>query len=112
MEMCLDNGNRTEMIYTGQTGWMQGYEYGFILDATPNDFVPGEIENAIVTCDREKSPELILVEGQSSLRNLFGPCGSEFLIQAVFPLLMYQYNWINLELAILTHFGISLHLFS
>lgn len=80
MEMCVDNGIRTEMIYTGQTGWMQGYKYGFILDATPNDFVPGEIENAIVTCDRETSPELILVEGQSSLRNPFGPCGSEFLI--------------------------------
>lgn len=80
LEMCRANGIRTEMIYTGQTGWMQGYPYGFILDATPNDFVPGEIEHAIVTCDREASPELILVEGQSSLRNPFGPCGSEFLI--------------------------------
>jgi len=80
LEICRQNGIRTEMIYTGQTGWMQGYPYGFILDATPNDFVPGEIEHAIVTCDRERLPELILVEGQSSLRNPFGPCGSEFLI--------------------------------
>ena len=80
LDMCRANGIRTEMIYTGQTGWMQGYPYGFILDATPNDFIPGEIEKAIVTCDREVSPELILLEGQSSLRNPFGPCGSEFLI--------------------------------
>jgi len=80
MEMCCENGIRAEMVYTGQTGWMQGYQYGFILDATPNDFVPGEIEKAIVTCDREASPDLILIEGQSSLRNPAGPCGSEFLI--------------------------------
>ena len=80
MEACRENGIQAEMIYTGQTGWMQGYKYGFILDATPNDFVPGEIEKAIVTCDREASPDLILIEGQSSLRNPAGPCGPEFLI--------------------------------
>ena len=35
------------MIYTGQTGWLQGGEYGFIFDSTLNDFVSGELENAI-----------------------------------------------------------------
>lgn len=79
-EMCRNNGIRTEMIYTGQTGWMQGYQYGFILDATPNDFVCGELERAIVDCDRDCSPDLILIEGQSSLRNPAGPCGAEFLL--------------------------------
>ena len=79
-EMCREHGIRTEMIYTGQTGWLQGYKYGFILDATPNDFVPGEIEKAIVLCEREASPDLILIEGQSGLRNPSGPCGSEFLL--------------------------------
>jgi uncharacterized NAD-dependent epimerase/dehydratase family protein len=68
------------MITTGQTGWMQGYKYGFILDAIPNDFVCGELERAIVACDRETSPDLILIEGQSGLRNPSGPCGSEFLL--------------------------------
>jgi uncharacterized NAD-dependent epimerase/dehydratase family protein len=80
MEMCRENGIRAEMIYTGQTGWMQGYKYGFILDATPNDFVCGQIERAIVACARETSPDLILIEGQSGLRNPSGPCGSEFLL--------------------------------
>lgn len=80
MEMCRENGIRAEMIYTGQTGWMQGYKYGFIFDATPNDFVCGEIEKAIVECNRETSPDLILIEGQSGLRNPSGPCGSEFLL--------------------------------
>ncbi|MCP4754643.1 MAG: DUF1611 domain-containing protein [Proteobacteria bacterium] len=79
-EMCRENGIRAEMIYTGQTGWLQGYKYGFIFDATPNDFVCGEIERAIVNCDREASPDLILIEGQSGLRNPAGPCGSEFLL--------------------------------
>jgi uncharacterized NAD-dependent epimerase/dehydratase family protein len=79
MELCRKNGVRTEMIYTGQTGWMQGFEHGFIFDATVNDFISGEIERAIIECDRESSPDLILIEGQSSLRNPSGPCGSEFL---------------------------------
>jgi uncharacterized NAD-dependent epimerase/dehydratase family protein len=80
LETCLQNNIQAEMIYTGQTGWLQGYQYGFILDATPNDFVSGEIERAIVTCDRQSHPDLILIEGQSSLMNPSGPCGSEFLL--------------------------------
>ena len=75
-------GVRAEMIYTGQTGWMQGARYGFILDSMPNDFVCGELERAIVACDREAQPEVMLVEGQSALRNPSGPCGSELLLSA------------------------------
>ena len=70
------------MIYTGQTGWMQGLRHGLMFDATPNDFVTGELEAAIVACDEELSPDLILLEGQSSLRNPAGPCGPEFLVSA------------------------------
>lgn len=80
LNLCNENGIKSEMIYTGQTGWMEGYKYGFIFDATVNDFIGGEIERVIVQCDRETSPDLILIEGQSSLRNPGGPCGSEFLI--------------------------------
>ena len=79
-EMCNDNGIRSEMIYTGQTGWMQGSRYGFIFDSTVNDFISGEIERAIVSCYRESAPDLILVEGQSALFNPTGPCGSEFIL--------------------------------
>lgn len=75
-------GVRAEMIYTGQTGWMQGARYGFILDSVPNDFVSGELERAIVACDREADPDVMLVEGQSALRNPSGPCGSELLLSA------------------------------
>ncbi|MCK4466000.1 MAG: DUF1611 domain-containing protein [Bacteroidales bacterium] len=79
-EACNNHGIKTEMIYTGQTGWMQGYKHGFIFDATANDFIGGEIEKAIMECDKESFPDLILIEGQSSLRNPSGPCGSEFLL--------------------------------
>ena len=43
-------GVKAEFVYTGQTGWLQGSNYGFILDATPNDFVSGELEKSVVAC--------------------------------------------------------------
>jgi uncharacterized NAD-dependent epimerase/dehydratase family protein len=73
-------GVSARMIFTGQTGWMQGTKYGFIFDATPNDFIPGEVEHAIYECWKNERPEVIVVEGQASLRNPGGPCGSEFII--------------------------------
>ncbi len=69
-----------EMIYTGQTGWMQDNRFGFIFDSTLNDFISGEIEAAMVQCHREANPQIMLLEGQSSLRNPGGPGGSEFLV--------------------------------
>jgi len=79
-QACNQQGIKTEMIYTGQTGWLQGFQYGFIFDSTLNDFVSGELEHAIVSCVNEANPELILIEGQSALRNPSGPCGSEFIL--------------------------------
>ena len=70
---------KAEMIYTGQTGWMQGFQFGFILDSTPNDFVSGELEKSILECMNQKEPDLIFIEGQSALTNPSGPCGSELI---------------------------------
>ena len=75
-------GIGSEMIYTGQTGWMQGAGYGFIFDATLNDFISGELEGAMLKCFNEKRPRVILIEGQSGLRNPSGPCGAEFILSA------------------------------
>ena len=75
-------GVHAEMIYTGQTGWMQGARYGIVFDSIVNDFVCGELEDAIVRCDREVEPDLMVIEGQSSLRNPSGPCGAEMLLAA------------------------------
>jgi len=80
MNACRDAGLKAQMIYTGQTGWLQGGEYGFIFDSTLNDFVAGELEHAIISCAKKEDPEIIFLEGQSALRNPSGPCGSEFLV--------------------------------
>ena len=90
-DACRKNGIHTEMIYTGQTGKLQGGRYGFILDSTLNDFVSGELESAIISCDQEEQPDLILLEGQSSLRNPSGPCGSEYLCSAQAKGVILQY---------------------
>lgn len=92
MEMCRENGIPTEMIYTGQTGWMQGYPHGFIFDSTVNDFIGGEMERAIVNCYKASKPELILLEGQSALRNPTGPCGAEFLLSGNAKAVVLQYT--------------------
>ncbi|HEX6810038.1 MAG TPA: DUF1611 domain-containing protein [Planctomycetota bacterium] len=77
---CEAQGLRAAIVHTGQTGWLQGIPHGFVLDSTPNDFVCGELEHAIVSCDRDLSPDVILLEGQSALRNPSGPCGAELLV--------------------------------
>ncbi|MDX2248936.1 MAG: DUF1611 domain-containing protein [Bacteroidia bacterium] len=83
VQACRADGLKSEMIYTGQTGWMQGGKYGFVFDTTVNDFVSGEIEHAIVSCFREENPDVVFIEGQAALRNPSGPCGSEFLVSGM-----------------------------
>lgn len=81
-QACRDQGLRADMIYTGQTGWLQGFPYGFLFDCTPNDFVPGELEGAILQCVREAQPDILFIEGQASLRHPSGPAGSELILSA------------------------------
>jgi uncharacterized NAD-dependent epimerase/dehydratase family protein len=79
-QACEKAGLKAQMIYTGQTGWMQGGQYGFIFDSTLNDFISGELEYAILSCNKDTQPDIILLEGQSALRNPSGPCGAELLV--------------------------------
>jgi uncharacterized NAD-dependent epimerase/dehydratase family protein len=69
-----------ELIYTGQTGWLQGADYGFVLDATINDFITGELEAALLACARDKNPHVMIIEGQSSMHNPSTPCGAEIIV--------------------------------
>ncbi|MCP1727697.1 putative NAD-dependent epimerase/dehydratase family protein [Natronospira proteinivora] len=87
-----ERGQSAEMIYTGQTGWLQGGRFGFIFDATPNDYVSGELEHAIVRCHEEAAPDIMLLEGQSSLRNPSGPCGAEFLLSGAAQGVILQHD--------------------
>lgn len=81
-EACRAEGLRPAIVATGQTGWLQGIPHGFVLDTTPNDFVSGELEHALVACDRDLAPDVIFIEGQSALLNPSGPCGAELILSA------------------------------
>lgn len=87
-----ESGIKTSMVYTGQTGWLQGIKHGFIFDATPNDFIPGELEHAVIECYNDGNPDVIVLEGQASLRNPSGPCGSEFIISAAADAVILQHH--------------------
>lgn len=86
------SGTTAEMIYTGQTGWMQGANYGFLFDATANDFISGELEHAMHECWKNLNPEVMILEGQSGLRNPSGPCGSEFIISGATDGVILQHS--------------------
>ena len=77
-----DRDRRAEMIYTGQTGWMQGSRYGIVLDALVDDFITGELEHAIVQCDRHLQPDVMIIEGQSGMQNPVSPTGPNILLSA------------------------------
>ncbi len=92
MQAMREAGYKAEMIYTGQTGWMQGAKYGFVFDSTLNDFISGELEHAIHTCYTEAKPDIIFIEGQSSLRNPSGPAGAEWIVSADADAVILQHN--------------------
>jgi uncharacterized NAD-dependent epimerase/dehydratase family protein len=92
VEAMREAGFKAEMIYTGQTGWMQGARYGFVFDSTLNDFISGEMEHAIVQCWEEVKPDIIFIEGQSSLRNPSGPAGAEWIVSADANATVLQHN--------------------
>lgn len=98
-QACEVEGIRAQMIYTGQTGWLQGGQYGFIFDSTLNDFISGELEHAILQCWKEANPDIILLEGQSALRNPSGPAGAEFLVSgnAKYTVLVHAPKRIHFE---------------
>lgn len=92
VEAMRTAGYKAEMIYTGQTGWMQGAKYGFVFDSTLNDFISGEMEHAVHSCYMEARPDIIFIEGQSSLRNPSGPAGAEWICSADATGVILQHN--------------------
>jgi uncharacterized NAD-dependent epimerase/dehydratase family protein len=92
MQAMQKAGYKAEMIYTGQTGWMQGAKYGFVFDSTLNDFISGEMEHAIWECYQNEKPDIIFIEGQSSLRNPSGPAGAEWIVSAEAKYVVLQHN--------------------
>lgn len=68
LNKTLNNlGVKSIMVGTGQTSLMQGTKYGVSMDALVSQFAIGEIENAVVQAFERENPDIILVEGQSSV---------------------------------------------
>ncbi|MDH7516826.1 MAG: DUF1611 domain-containing protein [Candidatus Thermoplasmatota archaeon] len=80
VEELEKRGYKADMIYTGQTGWLQGWPHGVIIDAMVNDFVSGGIEGAILDSWRDEQPDFMIIEGQGSLVHPFFPGGFEILV--------------------------------
>ncbi|RPJ56946.1 MAG: DUF1611 domain-containing protein [Dehalococcoidia bacterium] len=79
IDALVRQGYTAQFIGTGQTAWMQGAEYGIIMDSLINDFVAGEIEHVVWKAWNEKRPDIIVIEGQGSLMNPAYPGGFEIL---------------------------------
>ena len=79
VEELQKRGRTADMIFTGQTGWLQGWPHGIVLDAMINDFVSGGIEGAVLDSWKDQKPEFMIIEGQGSLVHPFFPGGFEIL---------------------------------
>lgn len=60
-------GYNPVFIATGQTGLLQGAEYGFAMDAFPLQYLIGELEGEILRAHKNENPDIIIVEGQGAL---------------------------------------------
>lgn len=78
-------GIRSVFVVTGQTGLLQGAEYGLPLDAIGGDFMVGELEHQIAIAYEKESPQVILIEGQGSISHPAYVCGTRAIIMASSP---------------------------
>ncbi|MBS3781831.1 MAG: DUF1611 domain-containing protein [Candidatus Thermoplasmatota archaeon] len=84
-EAMKERGDEVEWVATGQTGLLQGAEYGIPLDSIKGDYMVGELENQIWKAWKEKKPDYILVEGQGSISHPAYVCGSRAVLAGSQP---------------------------
>ncbi len=76
---------QVQWVVTGQTGLLQGAEYGLPLDCTIPDYMVGELEYQIWRAWEDHLPDVILVEGQGSISHPAYVCGSRAVLAASQP---------------------------
>jgi uncharacterized NAD-dependent epimerase/dehydratase family protein len=84
-EALQRRGVKSVFVATGQTGLLQGADYGLPLDAIGGDFMVGELEHQICLAYEEERPEIIIIEGQGSISHPAYVCGSRAIITASSP---------------------------
>ncbi|NOY08500.1 MAG: DUF1611 domain-containing protein [Spirochaetes bacterium] len=67
VEALRKEGLNVAFVATGQTGLIQGAKYGVAVDAIIEEFMTGEIENAVMEAEDTEHPDIIIVEGQGAL---------------------------------------------
>ncbi len=78
-------GIKAEFVATGQTGLLQGADYGVPLDSIKGDYMVGELEAEIYRAWVEKKPHVIIIEGQGSISHPAYVCGSRAILSASQP---------------------------
>ncbi|HLH85552.1 MAG TPA: DUF1611 domain-containing protein [Thermoplasmataceae archaeon] len=79
-----ESGINAMMIGTGQTAWMQGFEYTVVIDSMINDFIPGGLESTVLRAWEDLRPDVMFIEGQGSVLHPAYP-GSFEIIGACRP---------------------------
>ncbi len=85
LERLEERGNDVEWVATGQTGLLQGPDYGLPLDSIKGDYMVGELEHQIWRAWKENEPDFILVEGQGSISHPAYVCGSRAILAGSQP---------------------------
>jgi uncharacterized NAD-dependent epimerase/dehydratase family protein len=78
-------GVNATFVATGQTGLLQGAEFGVPVDAVPGDFVVGELEWEIHRAYEATKPQVIVVEGQGSISHPAYVMGTRAILMASMP---------------------------
>src|SRR2546426_2288892 len=78
-------GISATFVATGQTGLLQGADFGVPVDAIPGDFVVGELEWEIHRAYEATKPKVIVVEGQGSISHPAYVMGTRAILMAAMP---------------------------
>lgn len=78
------SGEKSAMVGTGQTAWMQGIEHTVVVDSMINDFIPGNLEWNTLQAWEDGNPDFLFIEGQGSVLHPAYP-GSFEIIGACRP---------------------------
>ncbi|MEM4262833.1 MAG: DUF1611 domain-containing protein [Thermoplasmata archaeon] len=76
---------KATFVATGQTGLLQGADFGVPLDAIRGDYVVGELEAEIVRAYETERPKVIVIEGQGALSHPAYVTGSRAIVCASSP---------------------------